>query len=44
MFTLAIQTGLRLSEITSLQIASLHIGTTPRVACTGKGRKNRTTP
>jgi integrase/recombinase XerD len=44
MFTLAIQTGLRLAEITSLQIASLHLGTAPHVACTGKGRKNRTTP
>lgn len=44
MFTLAIQTGLRLSEITSLQIASLHLGTAAHVACTGKGRKNRTTP
>ena len=44
MFTLAIQTGLRLSEITGLQIASLHLGTAAHVACTGKGRKNRTTP
>lgn len=44
MFTLAIQTGLRLSEITSLQTASLHLGAAPHVACTGKGRKNRTTP
>jgi site-specific recombinase XerC len=44
MFTLAIQTGLRLSEITSLRIASLHLGAAAHVACTGKGRKNRTTP
>jgi site-specific recombinase XerD len=44
MFTVAIQTGLRLSEITSLQIASLHLGTAAHVACTGKGRKSRTTP
>jgi integrase/recombinase XerD len=44
MLALAIQTGLRLSEITSLQIASLHLGTAAHVACTGKGRKNRTTP
>jgi integrase/recombinase XerD len=44
MLTLAIQTGLRLSEITSLQIASVHLGAAPHVACTGKGRKNRTTP
>jgi integrase/recombinase XerD len=44
MFTLAIQTGLRLSEITSLQAGDLHLGTAAHVACTGKGRKNRTTP
>jgi integrase/recombinase XerD len=44
MFTLAIQTGLRLTEITGLQIASLHLGAAAHVACTGKGRKNRTTP
>lgn len=44
MFTLAVQTGLRLSEITSLHSASLHLGTSPHVACTGKGRKSRTTP
>jgi site-specific recombinase XerD len=44
MFTLAIQTGFRLSEITGLQIASLHLGAAAHVACTGKGRKNRTTP
>jgi integrase/recombinase XerD len=44
MFTLAIQTGLRLSEVTGLQIASLHLGAAAHVACTGKGRKNRTTP
>jgi integrase/recombinase XerD len=44
MFTLAIQTGLRLSEITSLQAANLHLGAAAHVACAGKGRKNRTTP
>jgi len=44
MFTLAVQTGLRLSEITGLSIASIHLGTAPHVACTGKGRKERTTP
>jgi integrase/recombinase XerD len=44
MFTLAVQTGLRLSEITGLRIASLHLGTAAHVACTGKGRKRRTTP
>lgn len=44
MFTLAVQTGLRLSEITGLRIASLHLGAAPHVTCTGKGRKRRTTP
>jgi len=44
MFTLAIQTGLRLSEITELSLASVHLGAAPHVSCTGKGRKNRTTP
>lgn len=44
MFILAAQTGLRLSEITTLTIASLHLRTAAHVACTGKGRKNRTTP
>lgn len=44
MFTLAVQTGLRLSEITSLTPASLHLGHGPHVACIGKGRKARTTP
>ncbi len=44
MFTLAIQTGLRLSEITGLCLTNVHLGTAPHVACTGKGRKSRTTP
>lgn len=44
MFTLAVQTGLRLSEVTSLRVDSLHLGAGPHVACTGKGRKRRTTP
>jgi site-specific recombinase XerD len=35
---------LRLSEITELSLASVHLGTASHVACTGKGRKNRTTP
>lgn len=44
MFTLAAQTGLRLSEITGLRASSVHLGSGPHVACTGKGRKRRTTP
>ena len=43
MFTLAVQTGLRLSEITGLCLTNVHLGAAPHVACTGKGRKNRTT-
>ncbi|MDN5769121.1 MAG: site-specific integrase [Humibacillus sp.] len=44
MFTLAAQTGLRLSEITGLTPSSLHLGQGAYLACTGKGRKSRTTP
>ncbi|PND54122.1 integrase [Mycobacterium sp. ENV421] len=44
MFTLAIQTGLRLGEITELSLTSVHLGAAPHVSCTGKGRKTRTTP
>ena len=44
MFTLAAQTGLRLREITGLRPSDLHLGAGPHVACTGKGRKRRTTP
>ncbi|MDN5769182.1 MAG: site-specific integrase, partial [Humibacillus sp.] len=44
MFALTVQTGLRISEVTSLRVNSLHLGTGPHVACTGKGRKRRTTP
>jgi integrase/recombinase XerD len=41
---LAIQTGLRASEITSLTCKDVHLGTAPYVACHGKGRKDRITP
>lgn len=44
MCTLAAQTGLRLSEIIGLRPADLHLDTGAHVACTGKGRKRRTTP
>lgn len=45
MFTLAAQTGLRISELINLQTTSLQLGdTAPYVECTGKGRKQRTTP
>ena len=41
---LAIQTGLRASEITSLTCKDVHLGTAPYVACHGKGRKDRIPP
>ena len=41
---LAVQTGLRLSELTSLQREDLHIGTGAHVRVIGKGRKERCTP
>jgi integrase/recombinase XerD len=44
MLTVAIQTGLRASELTSLSIADVHLGTGAHVSCLGKGRKQRVTP
>lgn len=41
---LAVQTGLRISEITGLTRADVHLGTGSHVACHGKGRKDRITP
>jgi len=41
---LAIQTGLRASELTSLTRGDVHLGTGAYVACHGKGRKDRITP
>jgi integrase/recombinase XerD len=41
---LAVQTGLRLSELTSLTCADVHLGPGPHVRCHGKGRKDRATP
>ena len=40
----AVQTGLRVSELTALTIADLRLGETTRVSCHGKGRKERATP
>ncbi|HEY6794273.1 MAG TPA: tyrosine-type recombinase/integrase [Kineosporiaceae bacterium] len=42
--SLALQTGLRASELTGLTHPDVHLGTGPHVACHGKGRKNRITP
>ena len=41
---LAIQTGLRASELTTLKCRDVHLGTGAYVACHGKGRKDRITP
>lgn len=44
MLLLAIQTGLRASELTGLTCGDVHLGAGPHVACHGKGRKDRITP
>ena len=41
---LAIQTGLRVSELTGLARQDIHLGGGPHVRCHGKGRKDRATP
>jgi integrase/recombinase XerD len=44
LLVLLVQTGLRVSELTSLTAADLHLGDGPHVRCHGKGRKERATP
>jgi site-specific recombinase XerD len=41
---LACQTGLRVSELTTLTRSDVHLGVGVPVRCHGKGRKDRTTP
>jgi integrase/recombinase XerD len=41
---LAVQTGLRASELTALTRSDVHLGTGAYAACHGKGRKDRITP
>lgn len=41
---IAVQTGLRVSELTSLTCADVELGTGAHVRCHGKGRKERITP
>jgi site-specific recombinase XerD len=41
---LALQTGLRVSELIGLRCADVHLGVGPHVSCLGKGRKQRITP
>ena len=44
LLVLAVQTGLRASELTGLRCGDVQLTTGPHVRCTGKGRKNRITP
>ncbi len=44
LLTLAIQTGLRVSELTGLRCQDLHLDSGAHVRCLGKGRKTRSTP
>jgi site-specific recombinase XerD len=44
LLSLAIQTGLRVTELTSLRCQDAHLGTGPHVQALGKGRKHRATP
>jgi site-specific recombinase XerD len=44
LLTLAFQTGLRLSELTSLDQSAIAFGPGAHVRCRGKGRKDRSTP
>ncbi len=41
---LALETGLRVSELTALTCDAVHLGTGAHVRCHGKGRKERITP
>src|SRR5260370_37477496 len=41
---LDVQSGLRVSELTSLTWADIRLQAGPHVHCTGKGRKERDTP
>jgi integrase/recombinase XerD len=44
LLVLAVQTGLRASELLGLTCSDVHLGAGPYVACHGKGRKDRITP
>lgn len=44
LLAVAVQTGLRASELTSLTIHDAHLGTGAHISCLGKGRKQRITP
>jgi len=44
LLAVAVQTGLRVSELTSLTCSDVALGAGPHVRCQGKGRKERATP
>ncbi len=44
LLALAVQTGLRLSELTGLTCGDIELGGGPHVRCIGKGRKHRSVP
>ena len=44
LLAITVQTGLRISEICSLNCDDIHLGAGPHIACTGKGRRQRITP
>jgi len=44
LFTLAVQTGLRISELIGINPSDLHLAAGAHVRCHGKGRKERITP
>lgn len=44
LLVIAVQTGLRVSELTGLRRSDLELGTGAHVRCRGKGRKERCTP
>ena len=44
LFGLAVQTGLRASELIGLRCSNVHPGSGAHVSCNGKGRKERITP
>jgi integrase/recombinase XerD len=44
LFLLAIQTGLRASELTTLNVSDVQLAGAAHVTCEGKGRKQRITP
>lgn len=44
LLALAVQTGLRASELIGVRATDVHLGVGPHISCLGKGRKQRITP